>query len=75
MGSSDNNSLFYHANVDGFKTRVALITAELRLMSQKPQVVMLNETKTDKSDQMTIECYTLIFRKDRKQGGGGIAFF
>ena len=36
---------------------------------------MMNETKADKSDAMSIEGYTIIFRKDRTKGGGGIAAF
>ena len=71
----DANFRFLHANADGYITRSALITAEISLLEKKPQIVMLNETKTDKADPMAPEGYLLLYRKDRLKGGGGIAIF
>ena len=59
------NFRFLHANVDGYITRAADMTAELRLLEPRPQVVMFNETKTDQADKMFLEGYTIICRKDR----------
>ena len=67
-----------HSNVRGFISRVAELSARLRLMVSKPSVLCLTETWADKGlPSMRIEGYTLISRRDRADGrlGGGVAVF
>ena len=67
-----------HSNVRGFISRVAELSARLRLMESKPSVLWLTETWADKGlPSLRIEGYTLISRRDRDDGrlGGGVAVF
>ena len=67
-----------HSKVRGFISRVAELSARLRLMKSKPSVLFLIETWADKGLRtMRIEGYTLISRYDRADGrqGGGVAVF
>ena len=67
-----------HYNVRGFISRVAELSARLRLMESKPSVLCLTETWADKGlPSLRIEGYTLISRRDRDDGrlGGGVAVF
>ena len=68
-----NSMWVFHANANGYKTHGIDIEAELEIMSKKPELVFLNETKTDKGDpDMTLTGYTLLCRRDRgaKNKGG-----
>ena len=51
------------------------MSAQIRLLPSVPHFVFLNETKTDKADAMSLEHYTLLCKRDRCKGGGGIAIF
>ena len=65
-----------HSNVRGFISRVAELSARLRLMESKPSVLCLTETWADKGlPSLRIEGYTLISGRDRDDGrlGGGVA--
>ena len=45
----DSGLLVFHGNVNGFKTHAVDVAAELKLMATKPDLIMLNEAKTDKA--------------------------
>ena len=67
-----------HSNVRGFISRVAELSARLRLMKSKPSVLCLTETLADKGfPTVRIEGYKLISRHDRADGrqGGGVVVF
>ena len=67
-----------HANLNGQKTHGIDIEAEIETMSRKPDMVFLNETKTNAGDpNMSLTGYMLLCRRDResKHRGGGIAVF
>ena len=65
-----------HANLDGFKTHGIDIETELELLPAKPEMVLLNETKTDEGDlSLKLTGYHLLSRRDRSTNGGGIAVF
>ena len=67
-----------HSDVRGFISRVAELSARLRLMVSKPSVLCLTETRADKGlPSMRTEGYTLISRRDRDDGrlGGGVGVF
>ena len=54
-----------HSNIRGFISRVAELSARLRLMESKPSVLFLTETWADKGlPSLRIESYTLISRRD-----------
>ena len=57
-----------HSNVRGFISRVAEISARLRLMESKPSVLCLTETCDKGLPSLRIEGYTLISRRDRDDG-------
>ena len=82
MGRGDPNTIGHeeftilHSNVRGFISRVAELSARLRLMESRPSVLCL--TWADKGlPSLRIEGYTLISRRDRDDGrlGGGLAVF
>ena len=84
LGRSEPNTIGHeeftilHSNVRAFISRVAELSARLRLMESKPSVLCLTETWADKGlPSLRIEGYTLISRRDRDDGrlGGGVAVF
>ena len=68
----------WHCNIRGWLTHNAELAARIRLESQRPAVVCLNETLLDKSvGAVHLEGYALIGRRDRCDGrrGGGVMVF
>ena len=65
-----------HCNVQGFTSHKVQLLAHLQL-SNWPTFVALNETFLDQStENLTLEGYTLVSRRDRvNRKGGGIALF
>jgi hypothetical protein len=67
---------FFHCNLNGFATNSAKVMTAIRLRSNVPHVVFLNETKTDEGDKIfSLEGFVKIYKGDRCKGGGGIAIF
>ena len=66
----------FHANMDGFKTHAIDIETEMELLDAKPEIILLNETKTDEGDlALKLTGYENICRRDRGSNGGGIGVF
>ena len=65
----------FHANINGLKTHVSDVEAEIRILKEKPDLLVLKETKLDEADPAKIIGYKLVCRKDRTSHGGGIAVF
>ena len=67
-----------HVNIRGFMSKVAELTARLRLLKSSPTLVCLNETFLDASTkEVELEGYVLVARRDRRDGRqcGGVAVF
>ena len=66
-----------HVNIRGFLTHIAETTAMIRNLPKKPSLVVLNETFLTKAvEDVQIEGYVLLARRDRgEQWGGGVAVF
>ena len=66
-----------HVNIRGFLTHIAETTAMIRNLPKKPCLVVLNETFLTKAvEDVQIEGYVLLARRDRgEQWGGGVAVF
>ena len=67
-----------HANINGYKTNGVPLEAALTLLEingTKPVILLLNETKTEEGDALTVSGYTIVCRKDRNMHGGGVAVF
>ena len=66
-----------HANVRGWLTNSAELTAAIRMTEPKPVLVCVNETFLTKAiESISIEGYSVVGRRDRKgQFGGGVAIF
>ena len=68
--------LFY--NVQGFLSHVAELSAVIRVSKTMPTSVCLNETLLDDSvDEVVLERYSIVPRRDRYDGrkGGGVAVY
>ena len=66
-----------HVNIRGWASHCAELTARIRLMPKRPDLVCINETFLDKARKsITLEGYNLVARRDRdERSGGGIAVF
>ena len=64
-------------NVQGLKCHTAALTAHLRLLQRKPELVCVTETHLDKAGEAAkLEEYDLVARRDREgKGGGGVCVF
>ena len=71
-------------NVQGLRSSLAALTAHLRLLKRKPNLVCITETHLNKAaEKVTLEGYDLVARKDRtksrgrasKGKGGGVCVF
>ena len=64
-------------NVQGLKSHSAALTAHLRLLPRKPDLVCVTETHLDKArEEPKVEDYDLVARRDRVgKGGGGVCVF
>ena len=73
-----NDVHILHANLDGYKSHAIDVEAEIALLDQEPDIVLLNETKLDEGDvEPVLSGYILICQRNRgaKNKGGGIAVF
>ena len=76
IGNEDFEVL--HVNIQGFRNSEVELSARIRLMPRKPDIVCLNETFLDASTkEVGLEGYSLAARRDRSDGRqcGGIAVF
>ena len=67
-----------HLNIRGWLSNNALLYAQLCLMEEMPDIVVINESKLNKSVRHpALAGYTLIARRDHgvKQHGGGVLMF
>ncbi len=67
-----------HANIRGWISHAAELTARVRLMDEKPDLICVNETFLNRTvEHIELEGYSLVARRDRGDGrqGGGIAAF
>ena len=76
----DESLTLWQLNVRGWKTKAAEVAARVQLAEEKPDLILLNETFLDKStadNQVKLEGYTLVARRDRTDdsGWGGVAVF
>ena len=77
-GWSDAKFRILHVNIRGWTSHAAELTARIRLMGQKPDLICVNETFLNRTtEHISIEGYSLIARRDRSDGRkcGGIAAF
>ena len=66
----------FHANLDGFRTHAIDIEAEIEMLNPKPEIILLNETKTDEGVlSLKITGYDNLCKRDRGSNGGGISVF
>ncbi len=67
-----------HCNIRGWISHNAELAAVVRRLDRKPLLACLNETFLDKAvQQISLEGYSLIGRRDRRDGrsGGGVVIF
>ena len=67
-----------HCNIRGWLTHNAELAAHLRILQPRPLLVCVNESFLDQSVQeITLEGYSLVGRRDRADGraGGGVLLF
>ena len=67
-----------HVNIRGWASNSAELTARIRFMPARPDLICVNETFLDRTtEHVWIEGYSLIARRDRDDGRkcGGIAAF
>ena len=67
-----------HINIRGWLSNSAHLVAQLQLRSSMPQLILMNETKLDRSvENAHLDGYDVVARKDNeaKQHGGGVLVY
>ena len=65
----------FHVNIQGWLSHSAELTARVRLIDEKPDLICVNETFLNGTvENVFLEGYTVVMRRDRADGrnGGGI---
>ena len=73
---AEKSMIFWHINIQGLRSHTAELVGRIRLATEAPHILCLNETFLDQTvGDVAVEGYALVARWDRSYERGGVCIY